>query len=98
MSGRFVPGGNVRVTRCFGLCSVARLARIARLFVSFLLLLLLLRVLCVVRARAAAVSLWALHCCGWFFLVGTRMRRGSESVVHFFSIRAAAAYTGIGIT
>jgi hypothetical protein len=54
--------------------------------------------LCVVRARAAAVSLWALHCCGWFFLVGTRMRRGSESVVHFFSLRAAAAYTGIGIT
>jgi hypothetical protein len=97
MSGRFVPGGNVRVTRCFGLCSVARLAR---LFVSFLLLLLLLllRVLCVVRARAAAVSLWALHCCGWFFLVGTRMRRGSESVVHFFSLRPAAAYTGIGIT
>jgi hypothetical protein len=47
MNGRFVPGGNVRVTRCFGLCSVARLAR---LFLSLLLLLLLLRVLCV-RAR-----------------------------------------------
>jgi hypothetical protein len=45
MDGRFVPGGNVRVTRCFGFCSVARLAR---LFLSFLLL--LLRVLCA-RAR-----------------------------------------------